>query len=247
MVQMRSQEAHIAPRRRIRSTRRVRFPVTRSKGPSPKVRPVHIVDERGTEGMHHGEYGGRNAQHMVGNAADVVVTIILSRCAEVDPPARARQGSMKMPTLTRYALSPWGVVLDHHLYHESSDAWVKEPSHPQPYIKLLVRVQREDCERFGFVPQANWRAITVHAMADTGCQSCLVGISTIHKLGLREHSLIPVKMRMRAANNNSINILGAAILRFSGQDEAGNVVERPASSPMSLTRLIGYFSVKRRA
>ena len=118
-----------------------------------------------------------------------------------------------------------GVVLDHHLYHESSDAWVKEPSHPQPYIKLLVRVQREDYERFGFVPQANRRAITVHAMADTGCQSCLVGISTIHKLGLCEHSLIPVKMRMRAANNNSINILGVAILRFSGQDEAGNVVE----------------------
>ena len=118
-----------------------------------------------------------------------------------------------------------GVILEHHLYHESSDTWMKEPSHPQPYIKLLVRVQREDYERFGFVPQANRRAITVHAMADTGCQSCLVGISTIHKLGLRERSLIPVKMRMRAANNNSINILGATILRFSGQDEAGSVVE----------------------
>ena len=118
-----------------------------------------------------------------------------------------------------------GVVLDHHLYRESSDTWVKEPSQPQPYTKLLVRVQREDYEQFGFIPQVNQRAITVHAMADTGCQSCLVGINTIHQLGLRKHKLIPVKMKMRAADNNNINILGAAILRFSGQDEAGNVVE----------------------
>ena len=101
--------------------------------------------------------------------------------------------------------------MDHHLYRESSDTWVKEPSQPQPYIKLLVRVQSEDYEQFGFIPQVNQRAITV---ADTGCQ-----------LGLRKHKLIPVKMKMHAADNNNINIFGAAILRFSGQDEAGNVVE----------------------
>ena len=129
-----------------------------------------------------------------------------------------------MPLLTHCALSPC-IVLDHHLYRESSDTWVKEPSQPQPYIKLLVRVQRKDYEQFGFTPQVNQRAITVHAMADTGCQSCLVGINTTHQLGLRKHKLIPVKMKMRAADNNNINILGAAILRFSGQDEAGNVIE----------------------
>ena len=117
------------------------------------------------------------------------------------------------------------VALDHYLYHRSTDTWVKEASQPQPYIKLLTRVQREDYEQFGFPLHANQQTVTVYAMADTGCQSCLVGVNTIHKLGLHSHNLIPVKMRMHAANHNDINILGAAILRFSGRDEAGNVVE----------------------
>ena len=117
------------------------------------------------------------------------------------------------------------VILDHHLYHESTDTWVKEPSQPQPHIKLLMRVQREDYEQFGFAPQANQRNATVYAMADTGCQSCLAGIDNVHKLGLHKRNLIPVKIRMHAANNDNINILEAAILRFSGQDGSGNVVE----------------------
>ena len=32
---------------------------------------------------------------------------------------------------------------------------------------------------------------SVPAMADTGCQSCLVGLKVIHRLGLRESDLIP--------------------------------------------------------
>ena len=117
------------------------------------------------------------------------------------------------------------VILDHHLYHESTDTWVKEPSQPQPYIKLLMRVQHEDYEQFGFAPQPNQWNATIYAMADTGCQSCLVGIDNVRKLGLHKRNLIPVKMRMHAANNDNINILGAAILGFSGQDGSGNVVE----------------------
>ena len=88
-----------------------------------------------------------------------------------------------------------------------------------------MRVQHEDYEQFGFAPQANQQNATVYAMADTGCQSCLVSIDNVRKLGLHKCNLIPVKMRMHAANNDNINILGAAILRFSGQDGSGNVVE----------------------
>ena len=53
-------------------------------------------------------------------------------------------------------------------------------------------------------------------MADTGCQSCLASITVIRRLGLTENDLIPVTTHMHAANNNGIKILGAIILRFSG-------------------------------
>ena len=43
--------------------------------------------------------------------------------------------------------------------------------------------------------------------------------------GIRQKDLLPVTMRMHAANNNGIKIIGAAILRFSGQFKDGQVLE----------------------
>ena len=149
-----------------------------------------------------------------------------------------RQKNIKMPFLTPCALRK-SVILDHHLYHEWTNTWVKEPSQPQPYIKLLMSVQHEDYEQFGFAPQTNQWNATIYAMADTGFQSCLVGIDNVRKLGLHKFNLIPVKMRIHAANNDNINILGATILRFSGQDRSGNVVETTHWS-MSPTHPVGY-------
>ena len=63
------------------------------------------------------------------------------------------------------------------------------------------------------------------AMADTGCQSCLASMNVIHRLGLSENALIPVTTSMHAANNSSIHILGAVILRFSGKSKQGQQLE----------------------
>ena len=60
-------------------------------------------------------------------------------------------------------------------------------------------------------------SVTFSAIADTGCQSCLAGISAIHHLGMTCKDLIPVALQMHAANNAKIAILRAAIIQFSGQ------------------------------
>ena len=52
-------------------------------------------------------------------------------------------------------------------------------------------------------------------------------------LGLEERHLIPVTMRMTAANNEGINIKGALVLRLSGKAPSGQVLE---------TRQIVYIS-----
>ena len=62
-------------------------------------------------------------------------------------------------------------------------------------------------------------------MADTGCQSCLTGIKIVKRLGLHEKDLIPVKMKMHAANNKGIRILGATFLRLLGKDQHGQTIE----------------------
>ena len=59
-------------------------------------------------------------------------------------------------------------------------------------------------------------------MADTGCQSSLVGVKIIHRLGLKISDLMPVTMKMHEANEKEISILGATILRLSGKDIHGS-------------------------
>ena len=69
------------------------------------------------------------------------------------------------------------------------------------------------------------RQITKAMTADTGCQSVLVGIKIIHRLGFKKSDLIPMKTRISAVNRDVIPILGAVILRLSGKSGSGKVIE----------------------
>lgn len=108
------------------------------------------------------------------------------------------------------------IALDHHLYDHLSDTWIKKRSKPQPFINLIIKLFPEDHKALDFLLNVTPKTIKLPSMADTGCQSCLAGIQVIHKLGLTKSDLIPVPMKMHAANNGGITILGATILRISG-------------------------------
>ncbi|RLJ22719.1 hypothetical protein DJ031_00325, partial [bacterium endosymbiont of Escarpia laminata] len=115
------------------------------------------------------------------------------------------------------------IALDHHLYNQLSDTWLKQSSKPQPFVKLGVDVLVDDYKLFGFdsLLTRTPRHADILCMADTGCQSCLAGIKAIHRLGINQRELIPVTMKMHAANKRGINIIGTAILRFSGRTSNG--------------------------
>ena len=118
------------------------------------------------------------------------------------------------------------IALDHHIYNKLNDCWIKQPSKPQPYITLTAACQPEDYTALGFKPTTKRsKEIEVSAMADTGCQSCLASMKIIERLGLQKNDLIPVTMRMHAANNNGIKILGAVIMRFTGRSKTGKKLE----------------------
>lgn len=121
------------------------------------------------------------------------------------------------------------VQLDHHLYNQLSDTWVRQPSQPQPFIQVTARVDPTDYNHFDIDSKITPKpkTTTITAMADTGCQSCLAGIKVLHRLGISEKHLVPVTMKMHAANNVGIRILGAAILRISGKGPRGETYETP--------------------
>ncbi len=112
-------------------------------------------------------------------------------------------------------------ALPHHVFNRFTKEWLRRRSKPQPYVRLKMSSQWEDYDHLGLRLNAPQTWSFVSAMADTGCQSCLAGLKVVKKLGLSVRDLIPVDIKMHAANNNNIRILGAAILRFSGKDKKG--------------------------
>ena len=90
-------------------------------------------------------------------------------------------------------------------------------SNTKPNFKLPPSLNATSRE----AENAAFDALSMSAMADTGCRSCLASIKVIRHLGLHEDDLIPITMHMHAANNNGIEILGAIILRFTGRSPSG--------------------------
>ena len=96
------------------------------------------------------------------------------------------------------------------------DKWTKRASSPQPYINLTLTNERGDYKALRFDLLKRTRAVYLPVMADTGCQSCLVGIGVTQQMGLSTMDFIPVSMKMKAANNKGLRILGAVVIRFAG-------------------------------
>ena len=106
-------------------------------------------------------------------------------------------------------------TIDHHVYDQPTESWVRRKSAPQPFIQLRAEVNKIDYSRLGFGLGAGNHQITTEAMADTGCQSCLTGTAILDELRLSTRDLIPVTLTMRAANNSQLPIMGAILLRLS--------------------------------
>ena len=113
-------------------------------------------------------------------------------------------------------------ALSHHIYNEQKGTWLKGPSEPHPYITLKVCVYPEDYEHLGCqTPPETMQSHAIEAMADTGCQSCLASETLIQKLGIKREHLIKVRLQMKTANKQQVEILRAILVRFRGTDHGG--------------------------
>ncbi len=117
------------------------------------------------------------------------------------------------------------VALGHHQYSNLRDEWLRQTSKGQPFVNVTLRTEAGDYRDLGFKLNTTTKTVSLPALADTGCQSCLIGTNTLHKLGLKQKDLIPVTMKMRAANDQDIGILGAVVVRFSGTGKGKAVLE----------------------
>lgn len=126
-------------------------------------------------------------------------------------------------------------MLDHHIYNSLQDTWMKQKSDPQPCTDVNIRAIPSDTKDIGVNPKFHSPTplITFTALADTGCQSMLGGPNLLQALHLQHNQLIPVSMKMTAANSKGIEIIGALPLRISGVSGSGKVIS---------TRQLVYFT-----
>ena len=96
--------------------------------------------------------------------------------------------------------------------------WQKQHSDPQPCINITAVAFPCDIKELGIKPTISSQTLSVSysATADTGCQSCLAATDLLSLLGLSQKNLIPVTMKMSAANNLGITIIGALPIRITG-------------------------------
>ena len=100
------------------------------------------------------------------------------------------------------------ITLDHHLYDNLCVRWHKRASDPQPYVRVCVRAFEEDYCALGFSLRKRISGAELPAMADTGCQSCLMGIQVAQGMGFNADDLIPVTMMMRAGTREGFQSSG---------------------------------------
>ena len=126
-------------------------------------------------------------------------------------------------------------MLDHHIYNELNDTWMKQKSDSQPCTDVNVRAIPSDVQDIGASPKFRnpTPLISFSSLADTGCQSMLGGVNLLQALRLQQNQLIPVNMKMTAANSKGIEIIGALPLRISGVSKTGKVIS---------TRQLVYFT-----
>ena len=117
-------------------------------------------------------------------------------------------------------------VLDHHVYDKKSATWIKRPSKPQPFLQLGISIHPEDYATLGIPLKVRKKiSASLYVMADTGCQSCLISLKLLRRIGLQRKHLTPCSMSMETANHGCISIIGSVVVRLTGRSPTGESLE----------------------
>ena len=112
------------------------------------------------------------------------------------------------------------INIDHYVYNSVNNSWERRQSDPQPTLSVVVQTSLSSYKFFKMSPPSTNFEVTITAIADTGCQSCLAGMNVLRSLGLSSNDLAPCVMKMNSVNAKPIQIKGALFLeiKLKGSD-----------------------------
>ena len=107
--------------------------------------------------------------------------------------------------------------------YDSARGWVtKHEDHGR--VKISVYTVREDAARFK-IAYKEVLPTSITAVADSGCQACLMGLGQLYKLGLKKSDLARIRSSSTSINGSSLNVIGVVVLRLADLDADQLAVE----------------------
>ena len=70
-------------------------------------------------------------------------------------------------------------------------------------------------------PPENCRTTVSKSLVDTGAQMVVIDLKTVYSMGLAKKNLIPVGMKIKAANTGGLKLLGGVLVRIMGKSQDG--------------------------
>ena len=129
------------------------------------------------------------------------------------------------PTINSVSGERGGFIsLSDHYVFNGTRGWKSGAAAPHPTLSLQATVDVGAYDQLG-LPAPPRHSAEVSAVADSGAQTCLMGLPVLRRLGLRRSHLTRVTKRILAANSEEISVLGVVFLQLSG----------PASPSQTLT------------
>ena len=101
--------------------------------------------------------------------------------------------------------------------------WTQKQIEEHPEVQISVRPDRSaytDLQLQRNFPEKT-KEVQGVGLADTGAQMVVMGPGTIHAMGMRKKDLIPVEMKIKAANMGGLKLLGGLPVIITGLDELG--------------------------
>ena len=127
------------------------------------------------------------------------------------------QGTDALPCVNSVSRQRGGFISikDHYIF-DGTRGWRAGTASPHPTFKVRAEVDTDAYAALGLDGPPR-RSADVDAVADSGAQTCLMGLSVLRRLGLGKQHLTRVTKRILAANSEEIDVLGAVFLQLSGR------------------------------
>jgi hypothetical protein len=120
------------------------------------------------------------------------------------------------------SITPKQKTIAHHEF-DPKKGWISKRAESHPILPVSVSVCGDAYTDLCLPPPRTMhRHSKMPALMDTGAQLTVAGPFLLHALGVSEQELTPLSNSVRAANGQSLDLLGGIFITVSGQDSAGD-------------------------